>query len=174
MCCLYLIYPRSLGVSQLAVVVNKLETCAWSENRFNEIASALRPFFKQTGFGEQSVSYVPCSGLTGDNLHERSKNSLLTAWYKGPCLLEVIDRMRPPARAVTRPLRMCVTDVFKGVQSGVCVAGRIESGSVAQGDKLSVMPAQENCIVKGSLNLLTLNQLYFFFFLDLSFTWLYI
>ncbi|XP_022658227.1 HBS1-like protein isoform X3 [Varroa destructor] len=139
---------RSLGVSQLAVVVNKLETCAWSENRFNEIASALRPFFKQTGFGEQSVSYVPCSGLTGDNLHERSKNSLLTAWYKGPCLLEVIDHMRPPARAVTRPLRMCVTDVFKGVQSGVCVAGRIESGSVAQGDKLSVMPAQENCIVK--------------------------
>ncbi|OQR79809.1 HBS1 protein [Tropilaelaps mercedesae] len=140
---------RSLGVSQLAVAVNKLDTCAWSENRFNEIVSALRPFLKQTGFGERSVWYVPCSGLAGDNLHKRSKTAALTAWYKGPSLLEVIDSMKPPARAVTRPLRICLTDVFKGVQSvGMCVAGKVISGFIAQGDKLVIMPAQESCVVK--------------------------
>lgn len=144
-------FHRSLGVSQLAVAVNKLDTCAWSQDRFNEIVAALRPFLKQTGFNEQSVWYVPCSGLAGDNLSQRSRTDALIKWYQGPSLLEVIDSMKPPDRAVTRPLRMCVTDVFKGVQSvGVCVAGKIESGSLAQGDKLIVMPAQDTCVVKGS------------------------
>lgn len=139
---------RSLGVAQLSVAVNKLDTCLWSEERFKEIVATLRPFLKQTGFADSMVSFVPCSGLSGVNLHERSQIPELTKWYKGPCLLETVDKMEPPQRPITRPLRMCVADVFKGMQSGVCVGGKIESGCMSQGDKLVIMPSQESCVVR--------------------------
>ena len=38
---------RSLGVSQLCVVVNKLDTVGWSKDRFDEICGKLRSFLKQ-------------------------------------------------------------------------------------------------------------------------------
>lgn len=80
---------RSLGVSQLAVAVNKLDNVEWRAERYEEIVAKLSTFFKQTGFKEQDVTYVPCSGLTGENLTTRSQINAFS-WYKGPCLLEVI------------------------------------------------------------------------------------
>ena len=41
---------RSLGVTQLAVAINKLDTVGWSEVRFNEIVGKLGHFLKQAGF----------------------------------------------------------------------------------------------------------------------------
>lgn len=84
---------RSLGVSQLAVVVNKLDNVNWSKQRFDEIVGKLTPFLKQAGYKDQDVTFVPCSGLTGENLNERSKNPSLTAWYSGLSLVEVIGEI---------------------------------------------------------------------------------
>ena len=81
---------RSLGISQLGVVVNKLDNCDWSQQRYEEIVTKLSAFLKQVGFKDQDVSYVPCSGLTGENLMTRSKNELLCLWYSGPSLVEII------------------------------------------------------------------------------------
>lgn len=83
---------RSLGVSQLAVVINKLDTVQWSQERFNEISIKLGAFLKQAGFKDTEVSYVPCSGLTGQNLVQKPTEEGLTDWYKGSTLLEVIGR----------------------------------------------------------------------------------
>ena len=41
---------RSLGVTQLAVAVNKLDTVDWSEERFKEITGKLTQFLRQAGF----------------------------------------------------------------------------------------------------------------------------
>eukprot|EP00057_Strongylocentrotus_purpuratus_P018943 XP_011673417.1 PREDICTED: uncharacterized protein LOC591684 [Strongylocentrotus purpuratus] len=41
---------RSLGVRQLVVGVNKLDTVSWSEERFSEIVKKLGAFLKQAGF----------------------------------------------------------------------------------------------------------------------------
>lgn len=81
-----------LGVSQLAVVVNKLDTVGWSEERFREIEKKLGAFLKQAGFRESDVTYVPCSGLAGENLVEKSTEPALTSWYNGPTLLKVIGK----------------------------------------------------------------------------------
>lgn len=81
---------RSLGVSQIAVAINKLDTVSWSKGRFDEIVQKLRIFLKQAGFKENDVSFVPCSGLTGQNLVKQPSEDELISWYSGPCLIDVI------------------------------------------------------------------------------------
>jgi len=76
-----------LGVSQLLVAVNKMDTVDWSKDRYDEIVQKLRTFLRQAGFKDSDVSFVPCSGLMGDNLVSTPPaNHPLMAWYSGPAL----------------------------------------------------------------------------------------
>ncbi|KAK5603856.1 HBS1-like protein [Crenichthys baileyi] len=140
---------RSLGVTQLAVAVNKMDQVNWQQERFQEISSKLGHFLKQAGFKESDVFFIPTSGLSGENLTKRSAVSELTSWYTGPSLLEQIDAFKAPQRSTDKPFRLCVSDVFKDQGSGFCVTGKIESGYIQTGDKILAMPPNETCTVKG-------------------------
>lgn len=140
---------RSLGVNQLGVVVNKLDTVGWSKERFDEIVSKLKVFLKQAGFKDQDVIYIPCSGLTGENLVKPPTDKDLISWYVGNTLLTVIDSFKTPERAIDKPFRMSVTDIFKGTGSGFCISGRIETGVLCVNDKILVGPTREQAQVKG-------------------------
>ncbi len=141
---------RSLGVSQLVVAVNKLDMVDFSRERFDEIVAKLGHFLRQVGFREADTTFVPVSGFAGDNL--TSPCERLSSWYSGPTLLAAIDALRPPPRAVDRPFRMSVTDVYRPQQSssssGLCCAGRIECGLVLKDDKVLVAPLNEAAVVR--------------------------
>lgn len=79
-----------LGVSNVIVIVNKLDTINWSQERFQELYEILKNFLKkQAGF--DNIEFVPLSGLSGINLIKRPKEGHpLNEWYNGPCLLEVL------------------------------------------------------------------------------------
>ncbi|KAF9096396.1 HBS1-like protein [Mortierella sp. GBA35] len=160
---------RSLGVQQLVVAVNKLDVVGWSEARFQEIVAKLEQFLvKDASFKRSSLIFVPCSGFTGENLVRRSKPGQICngsavsdapvdpvvasvvetfAWYKGPTLIQTIDKLDAPTRAVEKAFRMSVTDVFKGT-GGVSAAGRLEAGHVQVGEAIMVMPGSEMAVVK--------------------------
>ncbi|XP_069831084.1 HBS1-like protein isoform X1 [Dendropsophus ebraccatus] len=140
---------RSLGVTQLAVVVNKMDQVNWQEERFREVTSKLGHFLKQAGFKDSDVYYVPTSGLSGENLAKKSEIQELTSWYQGPCLIDQIDSFKAPQRSVDKPFRLCASDVFKDQGSGFCVTGKIEAGYVQSGDRLLALPPNESCTVKG-------------------------
>uniref|UniRef100_A0A8C9Z001 HBS1-like protein n=1 Tax=Sander lucioperca TaxID=283035 RepID=A0A8C9Z001_SANLU len=140
---------RSLGVTQLAVAVNKMDQVNWQQERFQDIITKLGHFLKQAGFKESDVFYIPSSGLSGENLTTRSTVSQLTSWYSGPSLLEQIDAFKAPQRSVDKPFRLCVSDVFKDQGSGFCVTGKIEAGYIQTGERILAMPPNETCTVKG-------------------------
>lgn len=140
---------RSLGVSQLAVAVNKMDNVGWSQERFSEVVSKLGSFLRQAGFRDGDITFVPCSGLAGQNLAIPPTEEALLKWYNGPCLLDVIDNFKTPPRPVTKPFRMSVNDIFKGTGSGFCVSGRVETGLLQTGDKVLVQPQGELAQVKG-------------------------
>ncbi|XP_010624840.1 HBS1-like protein isoform X2 [Fukomys damarensis] len=140
---------RSLGVTQLAVAVNKMDQVNWQQERFQEITGKLGHFLKQAGFKESDVAFIPTSGLSGENLITRSQLNELTKWYEGLCLLEQIDSFKPPQRSVDKPFRLCVSDVFKDQGSGFCVTGKIEAGYIQTGDRLLAIPPNETCTAKG-------------------------
>ncbi|EDV96752.1 HBS1-like protein [Drosophila grimshawi] len=142
------ILVRSLGVNQLGVVINKLDTVGWSQERFKEIVHKLKSFLKQAGFKESDVSFTPCSGLTGENLAKAAQEPSLKAWYDGPHLLDVIEHFKVPERSIDRPLRMSVSDIYKGTGSGFCISGRIETGVMCLNDKVLVGASREQAQVK--------------------------
>ncbi len=96
---------RSLGVGQLIVAVNKmdmvnhisfsiLDSCAvqvgWSQQRYDEIAQKLSAFLVvQAGFKKQKILFVPCCGLSGDNLVKRQPTPA-SQWYQGPTLKQML------------------------------------------------------------------------------------
>lgn len=149
------ILVRSLGVNQLGVVINKLDTVGWSQERFQEIVHKLKSFLKQAGFKDSDVTFTPCSGLTGENLTKGAQEPALKAWYKGPHLLDVIENFKVPERAIDRPLRMSVSDIYKGTGSGLCISGRIETGVLCLNDKVLVGASREQAQVKA----LTMDEL---------------
>eukprot|EP00002_Diphylleia_rotans_P027883 TRINITY_DN5614_c0_g1_i2.p2 TRINITY_DN5614_c0_g1~~TRINITY_DN5614_c0_g1_i2.p2 ORF type:complete len:555 (+),score=121.19 TRINITY_DN5614_c0_g1_i2:57-1721(+) len=136
---------RSLGVTNVIVAVNKMDNAGWSKERFDEICHRLLAFMKQSGFKENALSFIPCSGLSGDNLKERKQ----LPWYSGPSIYEAIDTLPPISRPIDKPLRMAVTDFYRSMALGVTIAGRIESGVICVGDHVIVMPSHEKAVVKG-------------------------
>ncbi|KAJ8653690.1 translation elongation factor Tu [Lichtheimia ornata] len=139
---------RSLGVQQMIIAVNKLDTLDWDQGRFDSIVEKLNLFLVQAGYRKSNLTYIPVSGLTGENLIKKSD---LVNWYSGPSLLELIDAFEPPVRALDKPLRMGVTDFFKGgigSSGGVSVGGSIDAGHVQVGEQVMVVPGGEIGIVK--------------------------
>lgn len=139
---------RSLGVGELAVAVNKLDTMDWSKQRYDEVCAILQTFLrKQAGF--VNVRFVPVSGLDGINLTVPSPaDHPLSKWYSGPTLNQLIDEMNAPVRSEDRPLRAVINDVFKSSSSVISLSAKIEAGSVEIGDKVFIMPNADAAVVK--------------------------
>ena len=141
---------RSLGVGQLCVAVNKLDTVDWDQARFEAIKEKLKLFLtKQAGFKESDLSFIPCSGLTGENLTKLPTCDKLKSWYSGKTLAGVVDTMKTPARAMEKPFRLAIADIFRAqTGSGFSVSGRVEAGVVMKDDKVLVSPLNEVGVVK--------------------------
>lgn len=79
-------------MSQLGVVINKMDTVNWSKDRFDEIVNKLRLFLRQAGYKEQDLTYIPCSGMSGENLVKPPTDPQLLSWYNGPTVVSVIGK----------------------------------------------------------------------------------
>lgn len=136
----HVMLAKTLGVSKLLLVVNKMDdpTVNWSKERYDEIESKMIPFLKSSGYNvKKDVQFLPISGLMGTNMKTRVEKSVCP-WWNGPCLFEALDAIEVPQRDPKGPFRMPIIDKFKDM--GTVVMGKVESGSVREGDSLMVMP----------------------------------
>ncbi|KAI1106555.1 hypothetical protein F4804DRAFT_300379 [Jackrogersella minutella] len=138
---------RSMGVSRVIVAINKLDTVGWSRVRFDEISQQVSGFLSATGFQLKNVSFVPVSGLHGDNIARRSTDAA-ASWYAGKTLIEELECSEPMARALHKSLRLTISEVYRSAQSPVTVSGRIDAGSLQAGDALLVQPSGEKAYIK--------------------------
>jgi len=147
----------TLGVKQLIVAVNKMDTNKWSEARFNEIVKEVSGFIKKVGYNPKAVPFVPISGWHGDNMLEASDNM---PWFKGwtketkagnatgKTLLQAIDSIEPPSRPTEKPLRLPLQDVYKIGGIGTVPVGRVETGVIKAGMVVVFSPANVTTEVK--------------------------
>jgi elongation factor 1-alpha len=115
----------TMGIKQVICAVNKMDSCDWSEDRFNEIKDEMEKYLTKVGFKKENIRYVPYSGWKGDNLKEKGEN---LPWWKGPTFLETLDLIDPPVRPTDRPFRLPLQDVYKIQGIGTVPVGRVETG----------------------------------------------
>jgi bifunctional enzyme CysN/CysC len=124
-----------LGIKQVAVVVNKMDRVDFSAARFAEIRDEISAHL--TGLGVTPSAVIPISARDGDGVAERTRR---TRWYDGPTVVEALDALEPARPLEQLALRMPVQAIYKFDDRRI-VAGRIESGGLAAGDEVVIMPA---------------------------------
>jgi len=115
----------TLGVKQMIVALNKMDSCQYSESRYNDIKEEVGSYLKKVGYKPAKINFVPISGWVGDNMIDKSTNM---PWYKGPFLLEALDMVTAPKRPTDKPLRLPLQDVYKIGGIGTVPVGRVETG----------------------------------------------
>jgi sulfate adenylyltransferase subunit 1 len=141
-------YLASLvGVPHIVLAVNKMDMVEYSEETFNAIVAEYRAFAAQLGIHD--VTCIPMSALNGDMVVEHGDN---LGWYRGAPLLDFLENVvidydvntadfRYPVQWVCRPQTQEYHD-FRGYM------GRIESGDIAVGDEITVLPSGRTSKVK--------------------------
>lgn len=142
---------RTCGVKQMICVVNKMDEVNWSKERYDEIVGKLRPFLRQNGYSEEGAKnliFIPVAGLTGENLIKHVESSHCD-WYKGRTMMEVIDELVLP-ESKTEDDVLCIPLVGAYKDDGkIYIYGKVESGSVAVGEKIQVLPPKTEAVVEG-------------------------
>jgi elongation factor 1-alpha len=137
----------TLGVKQLIVAINKMDdkSVNYSQERYEEIKKEVSAYIKKVGYNPEKVDFIPYSGWTGDNMIERSDK---LPWYKGPTMLEALDRITEPKRPSGSPLRVPLQDVYKISGIGTVPVGRVETGVLRPGITVFFAPAGVSTEVK--------------------------
>ncbi len=131
-----------LGVRQVVVIINKMDRVGYDDSRFVEIEAEMTA--RLIDFGLKPAAVIPISARYGDGVVERTA---AIGWYRGPTVIEALDRFAPARHAAALPLRLPVQAVYRFDDRRI-VAGRIQSGSVAVGDEIAVAPSGKRAIVR--------------------------
>lgn len=142
----HILLSYTLGVEQMIVAVNKMDekTVNCAEKRFIDVKTEVSGFLKRTGFNPDKINFVAISGFNGDNMIDRSPNM---PWYKGPILLEALDRIEAPVGRVDQPLRLPLQYAYKISGIGTVPVGRVETGIIKPGMMIQFAPSalQSEC-----------------------------
>lgn len=137
-----------LRIPYVVVAINKMDLVGFSEDVFLNIA---RDYQELAGkLKIENLKIIPVSALAGDNIVEKSRTM---TWYEGETLLSVLETAdvhrgsteqgaRFPVQYVLRPQSSELHD-YRGY------AGRLISGSLKKGDKISVLPAGQTSVIAG-------------------------
>jgi sulfate adenylyltransferase subunit 1 len=128
-----------LGVRHLIVAVNKMDLVEYSQTVFDTIASDFRAWLRQHPSLHVRTDTIPISALEGGNVVERDAR---LAWYPGPSLIALLEQAPAREADAQAPLRLPVQWVCRPSQSDFRgYAGRLESGTLAVGDPIVVLPS---------------------------------
>jgi bifunctional enzyme CysN/CysC len=128
-----------LGVRQVAVVINKMDMCDFSAERYQAVADGILGYLSEIGVTPSAV----VSARHGNNVVERCRHM---TWYTGPTVTGALDAFTAAKSLTDRPLRLPVQDVYKLDERRI-VAGRIESGQLKLGDTLVFLPGGRTATV---------------------------
>ena len=139
---------RTMGVKNLAVVINKMDAVEYKEDKFNQVKEDVSKLLKQVGINPDTTPFLAVSGLQGDNIVKKSDKM---AWYKGPTLIEQFDLFPAPELPTNLPMRMPVQDVYEITGIGTVPVGKVETGTLKVGQKIIVLPGRTGTGIPGEV-----------------------
>lgn len=125
-----------MGVTKIAVVINKLDGVGYSEKVYQDIQDGLKETIERLEITK--IQFVPVSALAGDNVVYGTSNM---PWYQGPTLLEYIQEWEVEDTGENLP-RLGVQMISRA-ENFRGVAGTIVGGKFAVGDEVAVLPSKK-------------------------------
>ena len=126
-----------LKIKHIIVAINKMDLVNYEELQFREIAESYRLFAASIGIEEPS--YIPISGIYGDNVVSASENM---KWYEGPPLLELLEDIElEDDTLLSQPFRMPVQLVNRPNSDFRGVSGKVASGYISKNDEICIFPS---------------------------------
>jgi len=123
-----------MGITKIAVVVNKLDGAGYTQHLFEDIRKGLEETISQLGI--TNIQFIPLSALAGDNVVYESENM---PWYQGPTLLEYIQEWELEETGENLP-RLGVQMISRA-ENFRGVAGTVVGGTFSVGDEVKVLPS---------------------------------
>jgi bifunctional enzyme CysN/CysC len=124
-----------MGVSRIAIVVNKLDAVGYSKDIYQVIIAELSSIIMRLGIFDYQV--IPASALCGDNIVYRSSKM---PWYQGPTILEYIQNWNKRVELFVKPhlgvQLIARAENFRGL------SGTISNGTFTKGDEIVVLPSK--------------------------------
>ena len=132
-----------LGIPHIVLAVNKMDLVGYYADAFSAIVGDFLAFAQRTGISD--LRFVPISALDGDMVVDRGER---LGWYDGPTLLQILETVEIPKTLASAPFRFPVQYVSRPTATAPrAYMGRIESGSIAVGDRVTVLPsALSTCV----------------------------
>ncbi len=130
-----------LGLRQVSVVINKLDTVGYDTERFQVVAKDIVTYLQSIGLSASHI--VPISARHGDMIAARGDNM---SWYQGKTLVDVLDSFEVAMPPLARGLRFPVQDVYRYDDKRI-VVGRVETGILRKGDTVLFSPTNEKAVV---------------------------
>jgi len=137
---------RTMGVSQIAVLVNKMDVVDYSEDKFNEVKKNVEEVIMKVGY--KDVTFIAGSALMGDSIAKKSEKM---SWYTGPTVLEQMDKFPLPEKPIGLPMRMPIQDVYDITGIGTVPVGKVETGIMKVGQKVIVLPGRSGVGITGEV-----------------------
>lgn len=122
-----------LGVRHVVLAVNKMDLMGFDEAPYRAIVDAFSSLAATLEFA--SVTPIPLAARFGDNV---AVHSARMAWYDGPTLLDVLERIDITEDLGVRPFRFPVQWVNRPDSEFRGFAGTVASGEIAVGEALVV------------------------------------
>ena len=133
---------KLLGLTQVAVVINKMDLVNYDPKIYNKIKSDYTKFLGSMGI--EAREFIPVSAKLGVNIAQTSDK---VPWYKGPSILQMLDQFTEKKIPNHLPFRFPVQDVYKFDERRI-ISGRVESGKVNVGDQLVFSPSNKVGVIK--------------------------
>jgi elongation factor 1-alpha len=130
---------KVLGVPQLLVVLNKMDTANYDEKRYDQVKEEVIKLLKPIGYKTDEIPFIPVSAFNGDNVAKKSDK---LSWYKGQTLVDTLDQyIKEPEKPTQKPLRIPIQDVYSITGVGTVPVGRVETGVMKINDTLIFEPS---------------------------------
>jgi len=146
---------RTMGVKNIAVAINKMDAAKYSEEKFNKVKEEVSKLLQGVGINPETTPFIACSGLKGDNVAKKSEEM---KWYKGPTILEQFDQFAEPKLPTDLPMRMPVQDVYEITGIGTVPVGKVETGIMKVGQKVTVLPGRTGKGINGEVKTIEMHH----------------
>ena len=146
---------RTMGVQNVAVVVNKMDMVEYKEDRFKKVQEEVSQLLTAVGYKLDKVKFLACAGLKGDNIVKKSSNM---PWYNGPTVIEQFDQFPQPELPTNLPMRMPVQDVYEITGIGTVPVGKVETGIMKVGQKVKVLPGRSGKGIDGEIKTIEMHH----------------